>query len=222
MIFLAAGIAVFLIEVPSSPGTNLLGSGLTGSGSAPPSRTRAVSSPASHYPPPTSSACSQSSNSCERWRRSWSHRSSPTWRRRPAATSIPHRDRAVDRARTRRRRRRHRRRHLRAQRRTPANARPRPLPGPAQPQRGTRHRCWQSSSSMRREPQQPVASPTLGLCRPGSGRGRRLRACVAERVDDDADGGAADGESEPDPQRDPVRYRGCRGRRAKWRRSVRP
>ncbi len=89
MLFLAAGIAVFLIAVPSSQALTLLGSGPTvGIGLAPPSHPR-CSSPVSHSRPPASSACRQSSSFCEQSPRSWSLRSSSTRRRTRAATSTP-------------------------------------------------------------------------------------------------------------------------------------
>ena len=67
--FLAAGIAVFCIEVPSSQGATLIASRSPVSVSAQRSH-RPYSSPASRWRRPACSGCSRSSSYCERWRRS--------------------------------------------------------------------------------------------------------------------------------------------------------
>ena len=75
MVFLAAGILVFAINVPSSQAATLLGSGLTGIGLGA-TVAPACSWPASRCRRQTSSECSRSSSCCVRWQRSWSRRSS--------------------------------------------------------------------------------------------------------------------------------------------------
>ena len=130
MILLAAGIAVFRIEVPSSQALTLVGSGLTGLGLgatvAPALFVAGFSLPAANL--------QRVFAIVELFRAVAAFMVAPIFvhfavdgHRQPRHR---HRHRPVDRARARSRWRRHRCRHLRAQRRTPADARPRPLPRP--------------------------------------------------------------------------------------------
>ena len=131
MILLAAGIAVFRIEVPSSQVLTLVGSGLTGLGLGATVAPGAVRRRVSPFPPVTSSAYSRLSSSSGPQQPSWWRRSSSTSPPRPAAASMPEPAIAsVGRTRARARRRRDWCRGLRAERRTATDARPRAVPRP--------------------------------------------------------------------------------------------
>ena len=125
MILLAAGIAVFRIEVPSSQALTLVGSGLTGLGLG------ATVAPAlfvAGFLAPRREPPARLRNRRALPRRSGLHGRAdlrPLRRDGRRQPRCGHRHRPLDRTRTRPRRRCHRRRDLRAQRRPPADARPR-------------------------------------------------------------------------------------------------
>jgi MFS family permease len=121
MVFLAAGIAVFRIEVPSSEAATLLGSFLTGIGLG------ATVAPALFVAGFSLPSASRADAGGGRVHDRADLRSSGRDRRRQPRCR--HQHRPVDRPRARAGRRRARRRDLRARRRPPADARPRALRG---------------------------------------------------------------------------------------------
>ena len=129
MVLLAAGIAVFRIEVPSSQALTLVGSGLTGIGLgatvAPALFVAGFSLPAANLQRVFAIVELLRAVAAFMVAPIFVHFAATVGGNLDAGTG----DRPVDRPRARARRRRDRRRHLRARRRAPADARPRALPG---------------------------------------------------------------------------------------------